>query len=271
MSNILMHKNWTEINKKYDIFIVIPKNTLIYRGTSVKICDKNNKYTFYSDFNTATWYAFASDFQKGENGKVICMKSNKQLVLLDMDNINTYPFLYHFDNIPKYQENKDVINFAFGYDHKKSIKNQNLKRCSCANIDKSFCDWFIKSIEGKINIDGYAFSGSKFFHNELMIFDTSIHNKLELMPIEYRFCIYYKKNTLKNYYILEIINGFISRSIKDEQIILFNGSHLEIKWNRNNIYKPDNNRLMDKFYFNEKNQFDKNVLNNHSKQIIYPL
>jgi hypothetical protein len=251
-TNSTLPDKWMTYAKKYNFFIVIPKDSLIYRGvkSEKKYIDKQ-KYTFYSDFNAACWYAFSSDFQNGEKGKVICMKLKHDVVLLDMDNINTFQLLYQYGNVPDFCNDQDVIQYAFGYNHKKPIDQQVLKRCSHNDIDKKFCNWLVNIVKNNnINVDGYGFFGSKHFHNEIMLFNDASSKNLELMPIEYRFVIDYVKNTVKNYYVLEIYNGKLVRSIIDESIILFNGSKLRIRWNCNNIYEPDINRVMDAFYFN---------------------
>lgn len=243
--------------KKHECLIIIPSGTYIYRGTTSKI--NNNyqfDYLFFSDFNTACWYAFSSDFQKGEMGKVVCMRLKKDIILLDMDNLKTFELLYQFGNVPKYSDNNDVIEYAFGYDKNKPINDQVLKRYSNNMIDQKFCKWFTNSITN-INIDGYGFFGSKYFHNEILITNDSIKNKLELVPIEYRFVIN-QMNKSESKYLLEIYKGKIMRLIPESAIYLFNGTKLIICWSHDMIYKPDPQRLMDKFYFRDiKKNIDK--------------
>ncbi|AEQ33394.1 hypothetical protein CE11_01042 [Megavirus courdo11] len=245
---IKLPNTWMTCAKKHEYLIIIPSGTYIYRGTKSKI-DKyyQSDYLFFSDFNTACWYAFASDFQRGEMGKVICMRLKKDIILLDMDDSKTFELLYQFGNVPKYLDNEDVIQYAFGYDKNKPINNQILKRYSNNVIDQKFCKWFTESIVN-INIDGYGFFGNKNFHNEIMITNDSIQNKLELVPIEYRFVIN-QMNRSESKYLLEIYKGKIMRLIPESTIDLFNGSKLSICWSHNMIYKPDPRRQMDKFYF----------------------
>ncbi|AGF85665.1 hypothetical protein QJ854_gp117 [Moumouvirus goulette] len=241
---------WMKYAKKHSIFIIIPKDTLIYRGTSVYDKSINLNYKFFSDFNTACWYAFSSDFQKGEMGKVICMRLKENLILFDIDNVYTFKFFYkYFRNIPKYDDDTDVIKYAFGYDNNKPITEQVLKRTSNLQIDIMFCNWLINSTK-KINIDGYGFMGTNNFHNEVMIYEKNL-NKLKIIPIEYRFVIDYKENKLSNNFILEIKNGMLIRSIPNKSIVLYNGTTLSICWNRHNMYKPNIKNKMDSFYFDD--------------------
>nr|WBF70320.1 ankyrin repeat protein [Megavirus caiporensis] len=249
-TKIKLPNKWMTCAKKHECLIIIPSGTYIYRGTTSKINSNYQfDYLFFSDFNTACWYAFASDFQKGEMGKVVCMRLKKDIILLDMDNSKTFELLYQFDNVPKYLDNEDVIKYAFGYDKNKSINNQILKRYSNNMIDQKFCKWFTNSITN-INIDGYGFFGNKDFHNEIMITSDSIQNKLELVPIEYRFVIN-QMNRSESKHLLEIYKGKIMRLIPESAIDLFNGSKLNICWSYNMTYKPDPQRLMDKFYFRD--------------------
>ncbi|AQN67975.1 hypothetical protein [Saudi moumouvirus] len=243
--------SWMKYAKKHSIFIIIPRDTLIYRGTSIHNNKSNSGYVFFSDFNTACWYAFSSDFQKGEMGKVICAKLKENIILFNVDNVYTFKFFYKFfKNIPKYNNNTDIIKFAFGYDFNKPITEQILKRVSNLQIDKEFCSWLVNSTK-KLNIDGYGFLGTEYFHNEIMIYQENILKKLNIVPIEYRFVIDYKENKSSKNFILEIKDGQFIRSIPDESIKLFNGTSLSIRWNRHSMYKPNIKNKMDSFYFSD--------------------
>ncbi|QGR53653.1 hypothetical protein [Moumouvirus maliensis] len=243
---------WMKYAKKHSIFIIIPKDTLIYRGTSIHDDGiVKSSYAFFSDFNSACWYAFSSDFQKGEMGKVICVKLKENIILFDVDNPYTFKFFYkYFGNVPEYNKKGDIIKFAFGYDFNKPVTEQTLKRVSTFQMDKQFCNWFV-NYSKKFNIDGYGFLGTEHFHNEIMIFEKNISQKLTIIPVEYRFVIDYKKNRPHENYILEVKNGQITRSISDNDIKMFNGTSLSIKWNRHSMYKPNIRNKMDSFYFSD--------------------
>nr|AEX63214.1 hypothetical protein mv_R1012 [Moumouvirus Monve] len=110
-------------------------------------------------------------------GKVICAKLNENIILFDVDNVYTFKFFYkYFGNVPKYDNNMDIIKYAFGYDINKSITEQVLKRESNLQIDIQFCNWLVNSTK-KINIDGYGFLGTENFHNEIMIYQKNISKK----------------------------------------------------------------------------------------------
>lgn len=193
--------DWTKSISKnkfgqFDV-IIIPKNTLLHHG--MHVYEKNNLYgrkmnNFFGNLPVASYYAFSSDYSKGEHGKVITYMTVDDLILLDMDSLDNYDRLYKLcSDVPKYID-KDVIEYAFGYNH----KEKQLKRYSHPLIDCAFVKWLSKiNLQG---IDGYSYIKLPGFHSEVFIF--KIRDKINRYPLEYRFVKTYKRE-----HIIETFNG----------------------------------------------------------------
>ena len=138
---------------------------------------------FYANLAIAAQYAFSSDFQKGEYGKIISYLTKQEIYLLDMDSLSNYKKLYNLNvPIPKLGiKDLDVIQYIFGYENKKSILEQSLKRHGDIRADKIFVNWICRLSLGKIT--GYAYLNLPGLHNELVI--CSPEDKVSKSPYEY--------------------------------------------------------------------------------------
>ena len=223
--------------------INIPKNTYIYRGVSVSKENKPKKKPlgiFYANLAIAAWYAFSSDFQKGEHGKIISFITKRDIYLLDMESLSNYKKLYQL-NIPVPQsgfKDMDIVQYGFMYENKKSMVEQSLRRRSDARIDKIFVNWLCQLSLGKIT--GYAYLNLPGFHNELVICTTE--DVISPSPYEYRFVIYYSPSV-----IVETFNGELTdEDIPFSTLTFLMGKNklhkVKPKYNIYSIYCPTNSK-----------------------------
>ncbi len=246
----------------YDV-IMVPKGTILYVGTSVKYPDdiivSNSHY--YSNLNTALHYAFSSDYQSGEFGKVILIELIEDIFLFDVSKpsnfkqlrsqftvdkkVNSNPFNIAEigDQIPMAMENIDVLKYSFG---------DGSQRCSHYFIDIIFCLWFKKNIK----LNGWGLKNmtswnSSNWHDEIMISDPQKYVKR--MPFEYRLKIA-QNQCILTLYLTEY--GLINQKFPVEDFYkdLFTG----VRFGESR-YKGDPSKKSDQYLF---------LLENNSSQQI---
>lgn len=251
--NNKVYYDWTRsiIRRNMNGFdvIVIPKNTILYQGIGLskrkgKISmDNDLMKNFFGNLPVASYYAFSSDFSRGEYGKVITYITIRNLILLDMDSINNYDYLYELGyDVPEgISPNEDIIKYAFGYDK----KERKLTRYSHQAIDSEFVTWLCDL--HLQNIDGYSYTELPDFHPEVFICDTE--DKIIIYPLEYRFV-----RTYKDDHIIETFDGeYTGTDIPTSSLIysLGNGKYnvVEPIWS-NYLYCPTKDKS-DIFLLNE--------------------
>lgn len=201
----------TTIND-YDV-IIIPKNSIIYSGKSLKHYlddgSENIGASFYTTFDVATDYAFNPNLMNSIDPTdyygVFSYKITKDIVLLDMESSKNYENLHKLSDIPrlKYMNNIDILTYSF---------NNGNKRYSDVEVDILLINWICKKIEDNvIPVIGYAYTEKMQNHNEIMI----CSNKAKPKKIEniYRTIPYLDEN-----YIFETKNGVITNKINIKDI-----------------------------------------------------
>lgn len=140
--------------------LVIPKGTILYSGTYIY---KQEPGYSYATLDTALWYAFCSDFQRGDQGKVITLVTNKDLYILDMTKQSNYVYIRSkFRDIPT-EGDMDHFEFAFRSNGKERVSN--------GTIDKELSIWIAKNVD----LDGWGlkemsnYGGKSKWHDELNI------------------------------------------------------------------------------------------------------
>lgn len=235
-SNFNNYVNWTNLviyslyvyqGYTFDV-IIIPKDVILYRGINTQINNaeinnvqinnaqiKNILYSntlYFADMETSFKYAFASQNNKGEQGKAVSFSTKENIILLDMASKRNLKYLHEQNeklpdqmNINKgkrfihygYNYKYDTINHCFGYQHNNN-KEYQLRRKSVIEIDMVFARFFETLNLGEIA--GYAYTKIDGFHPEVMIINHQ--NYLHKHPYEYRYIRSCDKNS-----IYETFNG----------------------------------------------------------------
>jgi len=167
--------DWTLVAKKIVIddwdFIIIPKNTIVYKGIRIngrKIFQE--KISYYAQLPIASYYAF--DHNKNNNasfGEILCYKINHDTLLLDMTSVRNYKKIIDFLN----EDEIDTLKTSFEY--VKQGKNEYIQRYSDYSSDMNFIDVFNIIMTENPKVTGYSYinngksNNTCGFHNELMI------------------------------------------------------------------------------------------------------
>lgn len=178
-------------------YIILPANTLLYKGVSVGKKATVESGIYAADLSVASYYAFQykSRPPDAEYGLVQTYKTVEPLYLLDMEDINNYEAIYEMGlEVPKTMENRDLLEYAFGY-----IRGErSLKRYSEFTIDAELVKWLCGLNK---TLDGYAYEHIAGFHNEVVVCKNKGY-KLVVEPVEYRYAKYYDYDS-----ILKVKNG----------------------------------------------------------------
>ena len=178
-----MLEDWTKSIRRerignYDV-IIVPKNTILYSGKSLIHNDKktnNLNVSFYTTFDVATDYAFNPNLTTlmytADYSAVYSYKLDNDLILLDMESKENYKRLRDIPNIPRYDENRDILKYLF---------DDGNERVSYIDIDNKFINWLCNNIKSNtIPVSGYGYTEILRNHNEIMICDNKgITNKIE--------------------------------------------------------------------------------------------
>lgn len=163
-------KDWktvVEIGTKngYDVYI-IPKGTILYRGTSISVPHGNMKggALFLGDFPLAAHYAYENnDVLRPSNGKIVEYETLQDIEVLNMNSITTLMELSKKYNTTR---TKDILQKTFGF---KSGKGK-INRYSDYETDGQLAEWYCSTTGAA----GYAIIDPPGFHSEVMLCDQSL-------------------------------------------------------------------------------------------------
>lgn len=171
----------------FDVYI-IPKGTLLYRGTSIgqpKGRKMKGSALFLGDLPLAAHYAYENnDVLMPSNGKIVEYQTTKDIELLNMNTITTLTQLSKRYNTKR---TKEILEQTFGFETRKG----KIYRYSDYETDGQLAEWYCSTT----GTSGYAIIDPPGFHSEVMLCD---HSLVRETGVEYRWIPFYdSKNIYK--------------------------------------------------------------------------
>jgi len=206
----------------------IPAGTIFFRGLSVYVDDQliSEYHPWLTSLNPACFYAFASDFQKGEKGKVITVINLVPLRILDMSVVANHAKLRSLVTFPTYRE-MDILRFAY---------EDGTRRRPHLQMDRPVAELILRIDD----FDGYGYRTMPGSHDEVVL-NKKVLPKLQRTPAELRFRIEKYKEI---FYTWE---GEIRQVIEEEKIASLPGPFRNVKFSIFDRYDPDPNKTSDRF------------------------
>ena len=184
----------------YDI-LMVPKDTVLFHGTSTtdrKMVDysqnPDRRYVlkaigdadiptvpaYFGALKTASWYAFANDVRRGEEGKVISVRTDRDVAVLAITRNNLDRLIAAFPR----KAPVDAIAFAFPIGAVNRA-GKHFDRVSDGYEDKVVTKWLC-SVIPKLGhrLQGWAFPNPRGFHDELVLCSK---RGVQRFPLEVRF------------------------------------------------------------------------------------
>ena len=237
-----LNDDWTTVAKKekrgeWDV-LVIPINTMLYRGVYIGKHDINNKRQkqqenlsekyYYATFPIAGYYAFDQEYRNNSaQGKIISYKTNNDICILDMASMDNYKKLETIAN----KDLKEVLYRAF------PLRRNAIARDSDTKDDIIFAEEFCKLLDTKIpEVSGYGYTSLPGFHSEIMICGEKQKQPI-LQSTEWIWTPYFEED-----YILEINNNEFTGEKKHTEDLEY-----EISGNSDEIHEVEFNQDQDQF------------------------
>jgi hypothetical protein len=230
---------------------MLPKNSIIYRGASVRQFDLEDPllpdvpkwvYTqavygvtsknelihqpkFFGDLSIASFYGFSGDWHNRSFGKVVAYRITKNVIIIDTSNLENLQKLWTYNN--------EDFNYAFQW------KNNQFRRVSVSDADHGVMQFLHKNFT-PLGIHGFGYTKIPKFHAELGLFDPP--TVTQRTKFEYRLVA---SNTL-----IETYDGHFTGTVIDMKNTTIEYDNRQEKlYLDSDEYEPDRNNWADAFYF----------------------